>query len=327
MPEDYAYLNARIRCRRSRLLHEGFFGEALNLSFPELVKVLSESDYGPDVTGDSLADVDRAVRANFNRTVGDLPRLVSGVVREAVTLVLLRADLVNVKTILRGRAAGLPPVEIVDRLGEGTLPQGLYQTMAEAGDAASLAQVLALSKHPLARALREASRAGGEPLEVEVNLDRTFYTAVFNRARRLDQPYLARFFGFELDTLNLSVGLSLFTLGFEGRPERFFLEGGDAVSLALFQRLARGDVAGLEELEGTDLGRVSGAEDLQDLERRLRCTLLAKARECSKDVLGAGVALDYIQRKRWEAGRIRLLARRAFYGLPRAAVEKEMFCQ
>ena len=327
MPEDYAYLNARIRCRRSRLLHDGFFGEALSLSLPELVKVLSESVYGPDLTGSSLADVDRAVRAHFNRTVGDLPRLVSGTVREAVTLILLRADLANVKTILRGRAIGRPPAEIMDQLGEGTLPQGLYQTMVEAGDAASLGQVLALSKHPLTRALREASRAGGEPLEVEVNLDRTFYTAVFIRARRLDQPYLARFFGFELDTLNLSVGLRLFALGVEGRPERFFLEGGGVVSLALFQRLARGDVAGLEELEGTDLGRVSEAEDLQELERGLRCALLAKAHECSKDVLGAGLALDYIQRKRWEAGRIRLLARRALYDLPRASVEKEMVCE
>ena len=119
----------------------------------------------------------------------------------------------------------------------------------------------------------------------------------------------------------------MFTLGVEDPPERLFLEGGDVVDPALFRRLARGDVAALEELAGTALRRVAEAKDLPDLERGLRCTLLAKARECGKDVLGAGLALDYIQHKRWEAGRIRLLARRAVYDLPRAEVEKEMFCQ
>ena len=39
-----------------------------------------------------------------NRTVGDLPGLVAGQAREAVSLMLLRADLANVKIILRGKA-------------------------------------------------------------------------------------------------------------------------------------------------------------------------------------------------------------------------------
>jgi V/A-type H+-transporting ATPase subunit C len=58
----------------------------------------------------------------------------------------------------------------------------------------------------------------------------------------------------------------------------------------------------------------------------LRCIMLTKAREGAKDVLGAGLAIDYIQRKEWEAGRIRLLARRAYYDLSAALVEQEVFC-
>lgn len=73
MIDDFGYLNARIRVRRSQLIPEGFFFEALNLNFPELLRVLGESIYGPDLTGNSLPDIDRAVIVHFNRTVSDLP--------------------------------------------------------------------------------------------------------------------------------------------------------------------------------------------------------------------------------------------------------------
>jgi hypothetical protein len=85
--DDFGYLNARIRVRRSQLLPDGFFSEGLRLSFPELVKVLGETIYGPDLTGDSLPDVDRAVLVHLSRTVGDLPRLVAGEALEAVNLI------------------------------------------------------------------------------------------------------------------------------------------------------------------------------------------------------------------------------------------------
>jgi V/A-type H+-transporting ATPase subunit C len=325
--DDFGYLNARVRPRRNVLLREGFFREALNLSFPELVKVLGESIYGPDLTGEALGDVDRAVTVHLNRTVGDLPRLVSGEARDAVSLLLMRADLANVKIILRGKAAGWPAEEIRGHLGGGTLPRALYGAMIVAPDASSLAQVLSLPKHPVARALREAAAADHHSLlEMEMSLDRAFYTAALHRARELDQPYLADFLGFEIDALNLAIALKLFTIDFEGPPGRFFLKGGRFVSLPLFQRVTGGEVAAMEELGDTDFQRLAEVRDLPALERGLRCILLAKAHEGAKDVLGAGLTIDYIQRKDWEAGRIRLLARRAYYNLPSAAVEKEVFC-
>ena len=325
--DDFGYMNARIRARRSRLLSEAFFREALNLNFPGLVKVLEESIYGPDLTGDTLGDVDRAMTNHLNRTVGDLPRLVSGEAQEAVNLLLMRADLANVKTILRGKSAGWSADEIMGHLGSGTLPKGLYRAMVEAPDAPSLAQVLFLAKHPLAGVLRKASQAEHELLDREVSLDHLFYGKLLCRAQEIDQPYLAGFIRFEIDALNLSTGMKLFTTGFEGAPDRFFLQGGRSVGLLLFRRLAGGEAAALRELSDTDFERVAEVRDLAALERDLRCILLAKANDAAKDVLGAGLAIDYIQRKEWEASRIRLLARRAYYNLPPASVEQEVFCQ
>jgi V/A-type H+-transporting ATPase subunit C len=309
------------------LLPERFFREALRRGFPDLVKALKESIYGPDLTGDTLADIDRAVMIHLNRTVGDLPRLVLGKAREAVSLLLMRSDLANVKTILRGKLAGWAPEEIMSYLGAGTIPRAFYGLLVEAADAASLAQMFSLPGHPLARPLRDAVSASGEPLEVEVILDRKFYIAMLSQAQELCQPYLVRFMGFEIDALNLAAGFKLFTMGFEGQSSRFFLPGGSRVGLPLFELLAAGEVEVLGELGNTDFKPVSEVRDLTTLERGLRCILLAKAREGVKDLLGAGMANDYILQKEWEAGRIRLLARRAFFGLPVAVVEPEVFCQ
>jgi V/A-type H+-transporting ATPase subunit C len=325
--DDFGYLNARIRSRRRQLLHEGFFREALTLSFSEIVKVLGETPYGADLTGEALPDVDRAVRVHLSRTVKDLPHMVSGEAREAVSLLLMRADLADVKAILRGKREGKSPEEIMGSLGGGTLPQGFYSAMVEAPDVASLAQVLSIPRHPLARAIREASQTGGEPLAVEIALDRAFYAALLRRSRELDQPYLANFVSFEIDALNLETAFKLFTMGLEGSPDRYFLHGGRLAPSPLFQRVATGEVAAMEELGDTDFSRVAEVRDLPALERGLRCALLAKAREAAKDVLGAGLAIDYIQRKEWEAGRIRLLARRAYYSFPPDLVEQEVFCE
>ncbi len=327
MPDDFGYLNARIRVRRSQMLPEGFFREALAFGFPELVKVLGESIYGPDLTGESLSDIDRAATIHLNRTVTDLPRLVSGKAREAVILLLLRHDLINVKTVLRGKSLGWSAEEITGHLGSGTLPRGLYRALAEAPDGPSLAQVLSLLEHPLAGILRKAARTDPQPLKMEASLERIFYRDALHRAEKLGQPYLVDFIVFEIDAVNLATGAKLFTSRVEGPVDRFFLRGGRHVGLALFEELAAGRMASLEELRDTEFGRLSDSRDLTALERGLGCVRLAKARDGAKDVLGPGLAIDYIVRKEWEAGRIRLLARRAYFNLPPASVEQEVFCQ
>jgi V/A-type H+-transporting ATPase subunit C len=325
--DDFGYLNARIRARRGQMLPEAFFRGALSLGVSDLVKVLGETIYGPDLTGDTLADVDRAVMVHLHRRVGDLPRLVSGVAHDSVSLLLLRSDLTNLKTILRGKQAGWTKEEIMGHLGAGTIPRALYDLLVEAPDAAALAQLLALPNHLLAQALRRAVSASRELLDLEITLDQEFYTAMLGRAQELDQPFLANFMRFEIDALNLATSLKLLTLGFEGELNRFFLPGGRHVGLSLFESLAQGDVEALSQLRKTAFEGVAEAKDLSTLDRGLRCILLAKAREGVKDVLGAGLAIDYILHKEWEASRIRLLARRSVFGLPAAAIEPEVFCQ
>ena len=105
MADDFAYLNARVRVRRGTLLKESFFQEALDLSFADFLRLLSETVYGGELAGQGLPDVDRAVLRTQAKLVGDLPRLVTGEAREAVRLLLLRNDLHNLQALLRAKAS------------------------------------------------------------------------------------------------------------------------------------------------------------------------------------------------------------------------------
>lgn len=319
----FAYLNARLRARRSQMVPEAFFQQATGLSYPDFVRSLGDTVYGPDMVGDSLADVDRAVTNHMLRMVADLPGLASGNMREAVNLLLLQSDLVNLKTILRGKAAGQSAEEIKGRLISGTLSDVLINALLQAPDAASMAQVLQLPTHPLAKALRNAAAGNPDPLALEVALDRDFYAHSLEKARRLREPVFASYFALQVDALNLATAFKLHALG-AGNTEGYLIPGGSTVNQVLFSRVAAGDFGAMEALSGTPLAAASSARTLGELERALRRILLDKAAQGGKDTLGAGLALDYIRRKEWEGVRIRLLARRAFYNLPPEAVAKEV---
>jgi len=319
----FAYLNARVRSRRSQVVPESFFQQALNQPFGDFVRSLSDTIYGPDLVGDSLGDIDRAVAGHMQRMVGDLPGLASGNMREAVSLLLLQTDLNNLKAILRGKSAGLSADEIKGKLVGGTLPEVLINTMLQAPDAQSVAQVLQLPTHPLAKALRNAVQGNPDTLALEVALDRGFYAYSLEKARRLREGALASYFAMQVDATNLLTAFKLQALGAQA-SEAYFVPGGSAVNPILFNRIATGDFGAMEALNGTPLAAASGARTLGDLERTLRGILMEKAGQGGKDALGAGLALDYIRKKEWEGSRIRLLARRAYFNLPSDAVAKEV---
>jgi V/A-type H+-transporting ATPase subunit C len=307
------------------MVPEPFFQQALKQSFPDFLRTLSETAYGPDLVGDTLADVDRAVSNHLARNVRDLPSLVSGNMRELVQLPLLRADLVNLKAILRGKLSGKSPDEIKAGLLGGTLKETVLNAMLQAPDAPSVAQVLQVPGHPLAKALRSAVASNSEPLALEVALDREFFAATFEKAKKLRLSHITAYFALEVDTTNLATAFKLQALGATNlNPDSYFVSGGKRLSRAVFSRIAAGDLAAMDALNGTPLAPAAGARTLGELERAVRGVLLAKAGKGTTDSLGSGLVLDYIQKKLWEASRIRLLARRAYFNLPADAVAKEV---
>jgi len=321
----FAYLDARVRSRRSQVVPETFFQQALNQSFPDFVRSFSETSYGPDLVGDSLGDVDRAISNHLARNVGDLPGLVWGRMRELVSLALLRADLINLKVILRGKQSGKTHEEIKAGLIGGTLKEPLINAMLQAPDTPSMAQVLQLPGHPLAKALRRAVAGNSEPLALEVALDREFFAASLEKAKKLRQRFVTAYVALEVSATNLVTAFKLLALGtVQADPDNYFVPGGRYLSRAVFGRIVAGDPAAMDALNGTPLAPAVGASNLSELERVVRGVLRAQAAKGVTYNHEGGLLLDYIQRKQWEASRIRLLARRAYFNLPTDAVALEI---
>ncbi len=322
MADDFGYLGARVRARRAGLLKEAFFQEALELPFPDFLRLLGETPYGEALAGQTLGDVDRAIAKTQARLVGDLAGLVTGEAREAVRLLLLRNDLTNLQAVLRAKATGRPLEEVV--LLPGTLEAGLWPALYEAQDPSSLAQLLAVPGHPLARALRAALRETQDPLRLEVLLAKGFLEEAVAAAKRLGEPFLAGYLALEVDAENLRTAFKLQGQGVD--PGEVFIRGGRYLDRLRFARLLEGDLTALGELASTPLASLGEAKDLKGVERGLRCLLLKEARRGLYDPVGVGLVLAYVRERTYEAQRLRLLARRAYFGLPKAQAEEEVRC-
>jgi len=325
--DDFGYLNARVRVRRSSLLPEGFFQESLKLNFKDLVSALGETPYAEHLSGEDLGAVDRAVSARFAREAGTLPGLVAGDARDVVVMLLSRSDLNNIKTIIRAKEQGRTAEEVRSHLTGGTLPEAVLQAMIEAPDIAAVSQVLALPGHPLATVFRRALAAASSHGDAEVELDRAYYDGLQKLAKRVDDDFLRSYLPYEIDAVNISTAFKLAQGGRKGgKPEEYFVGGGRYVTEALFNRLAEGDLGAMDELAGTPLEPLVGVRDLGELERGLRCLLQEMAARGAIDASGAGLVTSFVRALEWEGARIRLLARRAYYNLPAEAVEREVFC-
>ena len=333
MAADFGYVNARVRGLRSRLLPEGFFGEQVaGEGFAALSGALAQSPYARELEearGEHgpLAAVDAALARNFVRVTQLLLDVSSGAAHDLIAMLLRRYDLANLKAIVRGLHAGRDADEtMVAVLPAGSLGVGVLRAMAGAADPAAAGQVLALAKHPLAEAFRKAAAgygADGDLLRFEIALDRAFYALWTADAARLPAPAgFRRLATAELDAANLRTALKL-----RGRPVdagAYFLEGGRDLSAVAYARLVALPVGEpLPRFTGV-LAPVSGAGTAAEAEARLVAVLDGLTRRLSLDPLGVGLVADYLRRKERETAQLRLLARGKYYGVPRAALAKEL---
>ncbi len=333
MAADFGYVNARVRGLRSRLLPEGFIGEQVDVEgFAALSTALAQSPYARDLEEargqhEPLAAVDAALARSFVRVTRLLLDASKGAAHELIALLVRRYDLANLKAVVRGLHAGRDADEtMVAVLPAGSLNAGVLRAMASAEDVASAGQVLAIARHPLVEAFRRAAadyREDGDLLRFEVALDRAFYAQWAADAQRLPAPAgFRRWARAEIDATNLRTALKLRGRGTDA--DDYFLAGGRDLTPAAYARVAalpRGEP--LPQLSGV-LAPVSGAVDVTEAESRLVGALDLILRRLSLDPLDVGLVADYLRRKERETAQLRLLARGKYYGVPRAALAKEL---
>lgn len=334
MSSDFGYVNARVRGMSSRLLGPEIFQAALAAEdFGAFTALLDQTPYASALeesrtATSGLAAVDRALAQSFHATTRSMLSFADGAPRAMLAALLRRYDLEDLKTVARAQHAGRDPTELDAALtGAGELRPATLEALAAAPDLPAAAQALAVTKHPLARAFTRAARAyanDGDLLAFEITLDRAYFATLVDAAEAPGMPApFRRHVQRELDAANLRTALKV--AGRDVDVGDLFLPGGREIPRELFEQLAEAGVEGLSQVTSRTFGDVAQATDLAGAERAIRGALDDAARRAALgDPLGIGVVIRFLRAKEAEAAKLRLIARGAFYGVPRTEIEKEL---
>jgi len=359
VPKGYAYGNARLQARRSRLLAESDYANLLGKSeIQEIITTLNQGDYKDDIEAalirfEGVRCIFEALRSHLTGTLRQIRTFFEGEPAHLVDLLLRRWDRHNLLTILRGQTREVS----ADRIMAALIPVGQFDrvSLRELARQPSLRAALDLMttwRLPYAAALRRAQlRAGAEPApdQLELALNRFHYAGLQealspgNGQRTILREYFQR----EIDLLNLGTTLRLARRpGLMPLIERRY-EGADARSLLIEPggQLSTGRLAALvaEEtgLEGIVRGLsntrygaalAAGWQRYQTeennpvvLERELeRWQARQTAALFSRNPLSIGIPIAYIGCKEIEIANLRLIAEAIALGLPQDRVLNDL---
>ncbi len=323
MSNPYGYINGRVRMMRAALVDSRSLEEAQStINYQEFLRQISETPLREDLgeataQGAGLGQLDAALSANYMKAAQQLRSIATGQPAGEIEALLMRYDLQNVKTLVRGVNAGRPADDIVAGLiPAGTMPWGVLQGAAQSTDIANLSQTLSVAGGKVGGILRSAVSGGATSLlDLEVALDQGYYRAVLASVRGTN---VRRYYTREIDIRNLLIARQL-----RGNTVnvRYFIPGGRDITEADFVRIAGGDNA----VSSSELQPIAEASDLGSAEAIARRLLDEASRNVAMaDALGPGVALDYLRRKEQEIARMRLIGRAKFYGLGKEELQKEL---
>jgi V/A-type H+-transporting ATPase subunit C len=328
MPDNYAYINARIRAMHASLITEKLEETLSAASYGEFLRILSESDLGPDIgeataAGAGLPQLDSALSRNFYRTAQKVVGMADGESGRDIALLFARYDLLNLKAVARGKVGGRSAEDIsASLLPAGSLKPAVLEGLANAADLNALNGVAGLNASPLASAFRKAVAglaANNELLDFEVALDQAYYaTALQTASSQTLKDFLRR----EIDGANLLTALKLKAQGRSENLDAFFIPGGREVNRTRFEQIVSG-TGGLDGLNA--FPGLSDTSDLSSAEATVRASILhAAQRLYTSDALGIGVVIGYLKDKEREVALTRLIGRAKYYNVPAETLRREV---
>lgn len=328
MPDNYAYINARIRAMHSGLITEKLEETIQASSYGEFLRILSESNLGADIgeataAGAGLPQLDAALSRNFFATAQKVVGMADGSSGRDIALLFAKYDLLNLKAVARGKIGGRSPNEITPSLlPAGSLKPSTLEGLAQTTDLNALIGVAGLNASPLASAFRKAVAslaASGNLLDFEVALDQAYYqTALKESSSDTLKDYLRR----EVDGANVLTALKLKAQGRTDNLDPFFIAGGREVNKSRFEQIASG-TGGLEGLNA--YSGLSDSTDLSSAETIIREALLKGAKRLyTSDALGIGVVIGFLKDKEREVALTRLIGRAKYYNVPAETLRREV---
>lgn len=345
---DYGYANARVRGMRSHLLKKDFFMRLVEA--PDLESVLSlmgQTIYRREVNEAVVVrpedpDYDRAFSFNLIASFRKIHDAIGGEGYQLVAILLSKYDLLNVKTILRGKRSGATPSEITNLLiPVGSLRMDTLEKMAQQRELRDVITFMAGQQvpysSPLVAEYQEYLRKDLDLSVLELALDKYHYGRAMDQLGGRDKnvDMVRQVMTGEIDLRNISTLVRIRGHKLDDSEAENLRIPGATLSDDQFLALHRlGDIVQLvSEYPDPRYRKVlekALAEyqevDVVAFDRELEYEMVRRGVAMSNvDVLSIGVIIGYIYAKQNEIINLRIVFKGKSMDQPQAEIRKDLF--
>lgn len=329
----YAYIVARVRGMKGKLIPKEMYPKFLNMDIPEITRFIGESEYKKEVDelGKKYKGTDlfeHALNLNLALTYRKLIEVSQDEANYIITEYLRYWDIWNIKTILRGKFSGASEDDILeDVVSAGQLR---YRDLLEIIKIGTIEGVIAaLSKTPYYPAI---SSYKGVLADIENNLDKLYYASLIKAGESSKDQFFLKFLRTEIDLKNLKILFRMKRAGME-REEiiKLLIPGGIELNETQLGKLASLPfpefVRALEEFSyWKAIADISGElTSLINIETRLdKYGLLNITRISYYYPLSILPVLDYIVSKKMEVDNLRIIVRGKESKLPEEIIKAHL---
>ncbi len=329
----YAYIVARVRAMKGKLIPREMYPKFLNMEIPEITRFIGESEYKKDVdelgkryTGTDL--IEHALNQNLALTYRKLIEVSQNEANFLITEYLRFWDIWNIKTILRGKFSGASEEDILEDIVSGG--QLRYRDLSEIVKIGTVEGVIAaFAKTPYYPALEGYK---GDLAEIENALDKIYYSNIIKAAEATGNKLFLKFLRTEIDLKNLKMLFRMKRAGME-RDEiiKVLILGGMELKNSDLARLASLPfpefVRALEEYSywGAISDIIGELTSLINIETRLdKYGLVYASRISYYYPLSILPILDYILSKKIEVDNLRIIVRGKETVLPEEIIKAHL---
>ncbi|MCX6688815.1 MAG: V-type ATP synthase subunit C [Methanoregula sp.] len=324
----YIYVCTRMRVRKSKLIPHEEYMRMLNMSLPEITRVIQETEYKQEIDelgtvfkGIDLIEV--ALSWNLAKEYQKIQEITPGNLKEFTRSYLRRWDIQNVLTILRGKMQG----EKVGKIKEILIPAGsldrvmLDRLLAEENPERIIEALKGNRMYPVIAREYPVAKESGSFSHMENELYKQFFSEIIAEAEsgiKGGNQFLD-FIRFDIDIRNIKTLFRLRADNFEEDALEMFIPGGVLTAMDFASLNAIRDPGEFIEMLKvrirnkflvTLLDELKGETAVRDVEVRLTRVQLDQMESLSKrNPFSIHPILVYLEKKKYEVINLRALAR------------------
>ena len=340
-PAPYIYVSTRLRVRKAKLLPPEEYQRMLNMSLPEIIRLIGETEYQKEVDelGTSFEGIDLievALSWNLAKEYQRVIELAPGSLKEFTMAYLRRWDIYNVLTILRGKMQGMKEGKIKEVLiPAGSLDRATLDWILKEESCERVADSLKNWKmYPTISSEITEGCAVGSFSKLENELYKRLYADLLQIARRgvKGGNQFLKFVQLEIDVKNIKTLFRMRSDGYEEDAREFFIPGATFTPEEL---QAMNQMAGRSEVIDSLMSKlrqnhfrlpwkISRTEKSeQEVDTELTKTRLDRMEQLSKiNPFSIHPILVFLEKKKYEVFNLRALARGKESRLSSETIEK-----